>query len=64
MTPRRREDGFGLPADAVPFLGCETAFVTATATHHTEYDTGLVDVRRPRLLHVVQGHASRSVAVN
>ena len=35
----------------------ETAFLTATATRHTEYVTGLVDVRRPRLLDVVQGRS-------
>jgi transposase len=40
----------------------ETAFLAATAAHHTVFVTGLVDVARPRLLDVVPGRSGSVLA--
>ncbi|MDP9432864.1 MAG: hypothetical protein M3P91_09190 [Actinomycetota bacterium] len=40
----------------------ETAFLAATATHSTEYVTGVVDVRAARLLDVVQGRSGKALS--
>ena len=49
--------------DGVDALGVdETAFLRANATRHTQYVTGIVDVRAGRLLDVVQGRSGTVLA--
>ena len=49
--------------EAVEALGVdETAFLAANHAHHTLFVTGIVDVRSPRLLDVVQGRSGPVLA--
>ena len=36
----------------------ETSYLKATATHHTRYATGLVDLERPMIIEMVEGNAA------
>jgi len=63
-----REYGRPLADDPARLAGVEaigvdeTAFLAATATHHTVFVTGLVDVARSRLLDVVPGRSGSVLA--
>lgn len=63
-----REYGEVLVADVERLAGVrgigvdETAFLAACARHPTVFVTGIVDVRRPQLLDVVQGHSAKALS--
>ena len=61
-TTARRGRGHAAPGRRRGLGVDETAFLAANAQHSTLFVTGIVDVRAPRLLDVVQGRSAKTLS--